>query len=123
MDAKFHDWHYISVWSIVVLGKSAICTFSGYSNISDKISRHIMIQFPCNLHPLTPHFYIVNWGLQGYTLFSFFFALKHRLWVLVNEAVLTCTYNLCFEQKQEKYHIFSSENYLFNNLEKLQYIT
>ena len=27
------------------------------------------------------------------------FALKHRLWVLVAEAVLACTRNLCFEQK------------------------
>ena len=35
------------------------------------------------------------------------FALKHRLWVLV----LTCTHNLCFEQKYEKYYNFSSENF------------
>ena len=29
----------------------------------------IMLTRPCNLHPLSPHLYIVNWGLQGYTLF------------------------------------------------------
>ena len=33
-------------------------------------------------------------------------------------AVLTCTYNLCFEQKKEKYHIFSSENLCFYSREK-----
>ena len=26
----------------------------------------------CNEHPLSPHFHIVNWGLQGYTFFSYF---------------------------------------------------
>ena len=41
-----------------------------------------MITRPCDLYPLGPHFYIVNWGLQGYTFFLIF-ALKHRLWVLV----------------------------------------
>ena len=25
---------------------------------------------PCNEDPLTPHFYIVNWGLQGYTFLA-----------------------------------------------------
>ena len=25
---------------------------------------------PCNVHPLTPLFYIVNWGLQGYTFLA-----------------------------------------------------
>ena len=29
-----------------------------------------------NFDPLKPHFYIVNWGLQGYTLF-FLFLLKN----------------------------------------------
>ena len=38
----------------------------------------------------------VNRGIH----FFLIFALKHRLWVLVNvEAVLTCTHNLCFKQK------------------------
>ena len=43
-----------------------------------------MLTCPCKKDPLTPHFYIGNGGLQGYTLFSFF-PLKHRLW----ERVLT----------------------------------
>ena len=39
------------------------------------------------------------------------------------EAVLTCTHNQCFEQRQENHHNFSSANYLFYSREKLQYIT
>ena len=53
---------------------------------------------PCNLHPLTPHFYILKLGFTGVYIFFLIFALKHRLWVLV-EAVLTCTHVLCLEQK------------------------
>ena len=30
--------------------------------------QNIMKTSPCNDDPPTPHFYIVNWGLQGYTL-------------------------------------------------------
>ena len=40
----------------------------------------------------------------------------------LSEAVPTCTHNLCFEQKQEKYHNFSSENYRFYSCEKSLYI-
>ena len=31
----------------------------------------IMKTCPCDLYPLTHHFYIVNWGVQGYTFFLF----------------------------------------------------
>ena len=59
------------------------------------------------------------------------FAPKHRLWVLVRtaslrrfyEEVRTCTHNLCFEQKQEKYQIFSTENFQFLQFKKKWYIT
>ena len=47
---------------------------------------------PCNIYPLKPNFYTVNWSLQGYTYFLIF-AQKHRLRVLVRTA-----HNLCFEQ-------------------------
>ena len=40
----------------------------------------------------------------------------------LSEAVLTCNHNQCFEQKKEKYNIFSSENYDFYSLEKSQCI-
>ena len=33
-----------------------------------------------------------------------------------------CTCNLCFEQNEENYHNFSSENYSFYSREKLLYI-
>ena len=58
--------------------------------------------------------------------FSLIFALKHIVGTRqnrLNKAVLTCTHNQCFEQKYEKHHNFSSENYCFYSREKLQYIT
>ena len=67
-----------------------------------------------NFDPLKPHFYIVK---LGYTVFFLFLikiidcgTRKNRL----DEAVLTSTHNLCFDQKYEKYHIFFlSENSQF----------
>ena len=41
-----------------------------------------MLTCPCNEDPLTPHFYIVIFGLTGVYIYFYFFALKHRLWVL-----------------------------------------
>ena len=57
----------------------------------------IMLTHPCNLHPLDPHFYTVKLRFTGIYIFLIF-ALIHKLWVLI-EVVLTCTHNLCFEQK------------------------
>ena len=34
-------------------------------------------------------------------------------WNRLDEAVLTSTHNLCFEQKYEKYQYFSTENFHF----------
>ena len=48
----------------------------------------IMQTFPCDVDPLTPHFYIVKLGFIGV--------------FILTEAVLTCTHDLCFEQKYEK---------------------
>ena len=46
-----------------------------------------------------PTFIWQNWDMQGMAIFLIFDP-KHRLWVLVRtEAVLTCTHDLCFEQK------------------------
>ena len=67
-------------------------------------SMGIRITCPCDLYPLTPHFYIVKLGFTGVFIF------------------LTCTQNLCFEQKYKKYN-FSSANYHFYSREKLLYIT
>ena len=54
------------------------------------------------LNPLTPHLYKVKLGFTGVYIFFFIFALKLILWVHVrrlNEAILTYTHNICFEQK------------------------
>ena len=40
---------------------------------------------PCDLYPLTPHFYIVKLGFTGVYIFLIF-APKHRLWVRVRTA-------------------------------------
>ena len=81
-----------------------------------------MLTLPCNVDPLTPHFYIKNWGLQGYSFFHIF-VLKHRLWVLVRTAsVLTCTHNLCLEQNYEN-NKKTTENGHFYSLKKSQYIS
>ena len=48
---------------------------------------------------------------------------KNRLTIRLNEAVLTCIHDLCFEQKLEKYHNVSSENYHFYSREISPYIT
>ena len=45
-----------------------------------------MITCPCNVYPLTPHFYIVKFGFTGGIHFFLIYALKHRLWVLVRTA-------------------------------------
>ena len=43
-----------------------------------------MLTCPCNVDPLTPHFYIVKLGFTGVYII---FALKHRLWVFVSTAL------------------------------------
>ena len=57
------------------------------TEINHRLSIYIMITCPCNVYPLTPHFYIVKLGLTGVYIFLIF-ALKHRLWVLVRTASL-----------------------------------
>ena len=50
----------------------------------------------CFIHPNTQFLYSKS-GIHYFLIF----ALKHILWVLVIEAVLTCTHSICFEQKYE----------------------
>ena len=73
------------------------------------------------LSSLNPTFISKTGVYRGRHYFSYFCS-KHRLWVLVrtastrrrlDEAVLTGTHNLCFEQKHEKYQGFLSENFHF----------
>ena len=69
----------------------------------------------CNEDPLTPHFYIVKLEFTGVYIFSYFFAQNIDCGYLLElyEAVLTCTHNQCFEQKNKKNNNFSSENHRF----------
>ena len=81
--------------------KSEVCLYGAVPMMS---SRGIRITCPCVLYPLTPHFYILKLGLQGYTLFSYFCSktcIVGTRWNRLNEAVLTCTQNICFGQKYE----------------------
>ena len=63
-----------------------------------KFNESIRKTCQCNVYPLEPHFYIVKLGFTGVYLF-FLFLLQNI------EAVLTCTHNLCFEQKKKKKNI------------------
>ena len=69
-----------------------------------------------NFDPLKPHFYIVKLGFTGIYIIFLIFAqnidCEYSLEPLV-ETVLTSTYNLCFEQKHEKYQNFLSEDFHF----------
>ena len=63
-----------------------------------------MLTCPCNVDPLTPHFYIVKLGFTGvYIIFLF----------LLTGAVLMCTHDLCFEHKKKnqlKFVIYNCKN-------------
>ena len=60
----------------------------------------IRITCPLVLYPLTPHVYIVKLGFTGVD-------------IIFSEAVLTCTHDLCFEQK--KYiTIFHLKTFIFS---------
>ena len=59
--------------------------------------------------PYTPTFILENWSLPGYSLFSFFFALEHRLWVLVRTAslrLLTYPQSMFWAKIRKKSHFF-----------------
>ena len=63
-----------------------------------------------NFDPLKSHFYIVKLGFTGVYIIFLISAQKNRFLVLA-EAVLTSTNNLCFEQNNKKYQNFLSENF------------
>ena len=71
---------------------------------------------PCNVNPLTPHFYIAKLGFAGGILCFLIFALNidcgYSLEPLT-ETVLTCTHNICFEQKYEKVKQIQLKNVIF----------
>ena len=50
---------------------------------------NIRITRPCDFYPLAPHFYIVKLGVS----------VVYIIFLFLSEAVLTCTRDLCLEQK------------------------
>ena len=100
-----------------------------------------MLTCQCNVHPLTPHFYIVELGFTGVYIIFVFLLLnincgysfespqsKNRLWVLVRtyyrltEAVRKCTHNLCFEQNMKIIKIFRLKIVIFTTVKKSLYV-
>ena len=69
-----------------------------------------------NFDPLKPHFYIVKLGFTGVYIIFLISAQNIDCGYSLEpprRAVLTSTYNPCFEQKYENYQSFSSENFPF----------
>ena len=59
---------------------------------------YIMLTCPCDLDPLTPHFYIKTVFYRGIHYFLIFASIKHSInQNHLIEEVLTRTHNLCFE--------------------------
>ena len=76
--------------------------------------------------PCKPHFYIEKLEFTGVYIIFFISAQRHKLWgysLEPLEAVLTSNYNLCFEQKYEKYQNFLSENFQFLVVKFTVYLT
>ena len=86
-----------------------------YINFRSPFPRRLHIKFgirktcPCNVHPLTPHFYIVKLGFTGLHNFLIF-ALKHRLGVLVRIASVPTIYVL---SKNKNIIIFYLKFFIF----------
>ena len=78
----------------------------------------------CIEYLFNSHFYIVKLGYAGVYLFSLFLLQNIDCGYSrsLDEAVLTCTHYLCFEQKYEKHQILSAENFQFLKLKKYLYI-
>ena len=87
------------------------------------------------VYPLKPHFYIAKLGYAGAALFFLFLLQNINCGYSLEppsrggsnenrlcEAVLTCTHNLCFEQKEEKYQKHSAENFHFLKHKKSLFI-
>ena len=74
------------------------------------LQKNVNIEKTVNLYSSRKHASIILTPLNPILHYFFLIsAQKHRLWVL-GEAVLTSTHNVSFEQKYEKWQIFSSDN-------------
>ena len=73
------------------------------------LSQYITKTCLYNTDPLKPHFYIVKLGFTGVYI-VFLISVQN---IDCGYSLVQCGYNLCFEQKYEKYQRFLSENYQF----------
>ena len=88
-----------------------------------KISNHYRHETcPCNVYPLEPHLYIAKLGYAGVYLFFLFLLQNIDCGYSLEPPLLTCTHNLCFEQKLEKCQKFSAEIFQFLKLKKSLFI-
>ena len=104
--SKFRGWDlYLSSSSFISPSLSLSETARHDGNIIDRaVNPQLKPIHQYNFDLLKPYFYIVKLGFTGvYIIFYLCLLRKHRLWILVSEAVLTSTHNLCFEQKYEKW--------------------
>ena len=72
---------YVSCYSRVINACYPSTTYFPITN--NVIIVYIRITRPCNVYPLTHHFYIAKLGFTGVFVIFLIFALKHRLWELV----------------------------------------
>ena len=103
---KIRSFRYFAVfWCVTVycLSWLFVLHFGAISRPLSVIVALITKTYLYNFDPLKPHFYILKLGFTGVYIIFLIPAQKHILWVLVrnrlNEAVLTSTHNVCFEQK------------------------
>ena len=83
-----------SLGNTFTMEKAPVQIIFGHYNFNLSSCKHVRIMNT----PYTPLLYSQTGVYRGIH-FSLIFALKHRLWVLVSEAVLTCTHDLYFKQK------------------------
>ena len=96
---RLKQGHVFDVGQLQLLVHPVVChKDAGQLLLSDSSLSHVkrthifgigdtMLTCPCNVDPLSSHFYIVKLGFTRVYIFLIF-ALKHRLWVLVRTASL-----------------------------------
>ena len=79
-----------------------------------------MLTCPCNVHPLTPHFYIVKLGFTGVYIIFLFLLLVEDSGCSLEQ--LACIRGLVFGAEIGQFHNLSAKYSRFCSSEKLLYI-
>ena len=88
-------------------------TFNGFETISNTIRKHVRVMYT----PLNPtYIYIAKLGYAGVYLFFLFLLKNIGCGYSLEPPVLTCTHNLCFEQKKKNIKIFLLKIFIFTTL-------